>query len=160
MLHTHTPNPGQYIYSPSCVHLCMFVLCVCEGGESKCVDLRALQGCEARRSERQKIPPAVFGLVSARRKPGTMLHVQYPEVGPPRENFIRFLFLCRSGTQTSTRIHRRGFELTCRCVSDAIRLICGNFPRDVASFGSHATRKLTNLSMFRGKKTPLHLKLL
>lgn len=54
------------------------------------MDLRALQGCEARRSERQKIPPAVFGLVSARRKPGTMLHVQYPEVGAPAGEFYTF----------------------------------------------------------------------
>lgn len=47
------------------------------------MDLRALQGCEARSSKRQKIP-AAFGLMSANRKPGTELHVNVraPEVTP------------------------------------------------------------------------------
>lgn len=57
-------------------------VCVCVTGKAS-VDLRALQGCEARSSKRQKIP-AAFGLVSASRKPGTALlvHVHSPKVSP------------------------------------------------------------------------------
>lgn len=66
----------------------MFV-CVCVTGKAS-VDLRALQGCEARSSKRQKIP-AAFGLVSASRKPGTVLHVHSPKVTPSR--IISFISL-------------------------------------------------------------------
>lgn len=90
-----TADPGLNIYSPSCVHLCMFV-CVCVTGKAS-VDLRALQGCEARSSKRQKIP-AAFGLVSASRKPGTVLHVHVlsPKLSPWRIIlFISFYFSVR-----------------------------------------------------------------
>lgn len=63
-------------------------MCVCHW-ESQCVDLRALQGCEARRSKRQKIP-AAFGLVSASRKPDTVLHVRSPKVRPRRIIYLSF----------------------------------------------------------------------
>lgn len=82
-----TADPGLNIYSPSCVHLCMFV-CVCGTGKAS-VDLRALQGCEARSSKRQKIP-AAFGLVSASRKPGTVLHVHSPKVTACRIILFQF----------------------------------------------------------------------
>lgn len=87
-----TADPGLNIYSLSCVHLRMFV-CVCVTGRAS-VDLRALQGCEARSSKRQKIP-AAFGLVSASRKPDTELHVHVhsPEVIPCRNLFIHFIFI-------------------------------------------------------------------
>lgn len=87
-----TADPGLNIYSLSCVHRCMFV-CVCVAGKAS-VDLRALQGCEARSSKRQKIP-AAFGLVSASRKPGIVLHVHVhsPKVSPCRIIlFISFHF--------------------------------------------------------------------
>ncbi len=96
----HTTDPGLNIYSPSCVHLCMFV-CVCVTGKAS-VDLRALQGCEARSSKRQKIP-AAFGLVSASRKPGTVLHVHVhpPKVRPCRiiYHILFVFFLSAAGTQ-------------------------------------------------------------
>lgn len=65
----HPADPGLNIYSPSVVCPCMFV-CICGTGKAS-EDLRALQGCEARSSKRQKIP-AAFGLVSASKKPGYM----------------------------------------------------------------------------------------
>lgn len=129
------------------------------------MDLRALQGCEARRSKRQKKKkiqkksPSAFGLVSASRKPSATLHVCYPEVSPLQENFRHFLFLSRlgdAGMRADSAAYQRSLQLTCGCVSCAIGLICGNSPPtpppppDVASCGSHATHKLTNLSVFGG----------
>lgn len=62
----HVPILCRNIYSLSCssVYVCVWV--------RNSVDLRALQGCEARSSKRQKIP-AAFGLMSANRKPGIMV---------------------------------------------------------------------------------------
>lgn len=139
VLHVHPILAGIFIVLHVFICVC---LCVWDE-ESECVDLRALQGCEARRSKRPKNPPVAFGLVSASSKPSTMLHVRYPQVSPLQENCGHFPFRSRSGTQTSTLIQQhcqRSLQLTCCCVSRAIRLICGNFPPDVASCCSHATQ--------------------
>lgn len=86
----HIPPILARIFIVHHVFICACLnMCVCDW-ESQCVDLRALQGCEARSSKRQKIP-AAFGLVSASRKSGTMLHGRSPKVSPSRIVFIYFI---------------------------------------------------------------------
>lgn len=73
------------------IYVCsLFFKCVCVcHWERQRVDLRALQGCEARRSKRQKIP-AAFGLASASRKSDVAPHVHSPKVRPRRISYPSF----------------------------------------------------------------------
>lgn len=151
-------HPGPYIYSPSCVHLCMFVC------EARRASVWIWEPCRGVRQDaaRGRKSPAAFGLVSASRKPSTMLHARYPKDSPCGR--ILYIFYFRAGwghkrPHWFSSVVNAAPELTCRRAGRAIRLICANFPGDVASRGSHATRKLTNLSVFRGKKNN-NLKLL
>lgn len=114
------------------VHHVFICVCLCVW-ETREASVLIWEPCRGVRQDaaRGKKSPAAFGLVSASRKASTMLHVRYPKVSPLQGNLSHFLFSSRLGTQTSTLIqqHRqRGLQLTCPCVSCAIRLICGIFP--------------------------------
>lgn len=130
-------------------------VCVCETRQASVWIREPCRGVRQDAARGRKAPAAV-GLVSASRKPSTMLHVRYPKVRPCGRILYAFYFYAGSGPK-----HRqRRLKPTRRGVSRAISFIGENSLKMLLRVGINATPKLTNLSMFRGEKKRASLKFL